>query len=73
MLPNKSQTNERDNELKSHSTKPLWGRLLVLAGFYIENNDGIQEIWNNSPMLIEVYFNRSELCIVSIFATTKLD
>ena len=44
MLPNKSQTNERDNELKTHSTKLLWGRPLVLAGFYIENNDGIQEI-----------------------------
>ena len=54
MLPNKSQTNKRDNELKSHSTKPLWGRLLVLAGFYIENNDGIQEIWNNSLISIEV-------------------
>ena len=54
MLPNKSQTNERDNELMSHFTKPLWGRLLVLAGFYIENNDGIQEIWNNSLIFIEV-------------------
>ena len=54
MLPNKSQTNERDNVLKTHSTKPLWGRLLVLAGFYIENNDGIQEIWNNSLIFIEV-------------------
>ena len=54
MLPNKSQTNERDNVLQTHSTKPLWGRLLVLAGFCIENNDGIQEIWNNSLIFIEV-------------------
>ena len=44
MLPNKAQTNERENVLKTHSTKPSWGRLLVLARFYIENNDGIQEI-----------------------------
>ena len=43
MLPNKAQTNERENVLKTHSTKPSWGRLLVLARFYIEN-DGIQEI-----------------------------
>ena len=54
MLPNKSQTNGRDNVLKSHSTKPMWGRLLVLAGFYIENNDGIQEIWNNLLIFIKV-------------------
>ena len=53
MLPNKSQTNEKDNVPQTHSTKPLWGRLLVLAGFYIENNDGIQEIWNNSLIFIE--------------------
>ena len=44
MLPNKAQTNERENVLKTHSTKPSWGRLLILARFYIENNDGIQEI-----------------------------
>ena len=44
MLPNKSLTNERDKVLKTHSTEPLCGRLLVLARFCIENNDGIQEI-----------------------------
>ena len=54
MLPNKAQTNERENVLKTHSTKPSWGRLLVLARFYIENNDGIQEIWNNLLIFIEV-------------------
>ena len=54
MLPNKSQTNERDTVLQTHSTKPLWGRLLVFAGYYIENNDGIQEIWNNLLISIEV-------------------
>ena len=27
MLPNKSQTSEKDNVLQTHSTKPLWGRL----------------------------------------------
>ena len=54
MLPNKSQTNERDNVLKTHPTKPSWGRLLVLARFYIKNNDGILEIWNNSLIFIEV-------------------
>ena len=54
MLPYKSQTNEKDNVLQTHFTKPLWGRFLVLAGFYIENNDGIQEIWYNSLISIEV-------------------
>ena len=54
MFPNKSLTNEKDNVLKTHSTKPLCGRLLVLAGVCIENNDGIQEIWNNSLIFIEV-------------------
>ena len=42
MLPYKSQSNEKDNVLQTHFTKRL------LAGFCIENNDGIQEIWNNS-------------------------
>ena len=54
MLPNKSQTSERDNVPQTHSTKPLSGRLLVLVRFYIENNDGILEIWNNSLIFIEV-------------------
>ena len=54
MLPNKSQTNGRDNELQTQSTKLLWGRLLVLVRFYIENNDGIQEIWNNLLIFIEL-------------------
>ena len=54
MLPNKLKTSERDNELKIHSTKPLWGRPLVLAEFYIEKNDRIQEILNNSLLFIEV-------------------
>ena len=54
MLPNKSRTSEKDNVLQTHSTKPLWGRLLVLAGYYIENNDGFPEIWNNSLIFTEV-------------------
>ena len=54
MLPNKSQTSEKDNVLQTHSTKQLWGRLLVLAGYYIENTDGFPEIRNNSLIFTEV-------------------
>ena len=60
------------NVPENHSTKPFWGRLLVFARFYTENNDGIQEIWNNSLIFSQVHVNQNELCIVSVFATTKL-
>ena len=37
MLSNEWQTDERENVLENHSTSGF-------AGFYTENNDGIQEL-----------------------------
>ena len=59
---------------------PFWGRRLVFAEFYTENNDGIQEIGNNSLIFFQVHFNRKELYFISrdlkgvesVFAKKKL-
>ena len=71
MLSNEWQTDERENVLENHSTKPFWGPLLVLPGSTRKTTTESKN-WNNSLIFSQVHFNQNQLCIVSVFATTKL-